>query len=82
MFFRKIAIFVFKINTIKRNQFSEKLGFNLLNKIIQSISINKRTLFSRVSMKVKEENESFFFVEKYLKKKIILFFIKIFLIHL
>ena len=53
VFFRKIAILIFKSCTVHRIQFTKNLTLNLFNKIRESIAINEASFLSIVPMKVK-----------------------------
>jgi hypothetical protein len=58
VFFRKIAILIFKSCTVHRIKFTKNLTLNLFNKIRESIAINEASFLSIVPMKVKVKRQS------------------------
>ena len=61
LFLTKIAILVFESTMIQGKQLAKHLTFNLLHKIVDSISINKSSFFSIMRMQVKIMRQPTFF---------------------
>lgn len=55
---RKVAVFVFESTIVHGKKLAEYLALYLLNKVIDGISIDKRSLFGIMSMKIEIERQS------------------------
>ncbi len=53
LLFRKNIIRTFEIRTITLNHFAERLCLNLVNELIESIPVNEKSFFWRMSVEVK-----------------------------
>jgi len=63
LFLRKVAILIFEVSIIHSEQFTKYLALNLLNEIIDGVSINKCTFFSIVSVQIKIERKSIIYYQ-------------------
>ena len=63
VFLGEVAVLIFEALIVKGDQLTKDLAFNLLDEIIDSITINEAAFLRIMSMKVEVEGESALFVE-------------------